>query len=115
MSLNSTLISFQFAHYNELSDKDKLDILLSISKQINREIQELSSNGDDSYANLLRCKIASKLFGVECDDTKQLSWSPQKYAEYEKLRKQIISKIGTLGKIITKSQYDEAIEVLKSL
>lgn len=115
MSLNSTLISAQLACYNELSDKDKLDTLLGISKQINNEIRDLSTNGNETYANLLMCKIASKVSGVECSDPKKLNWSPQKYAEYEKLRKQIIKKVGTLGKIITKSQYEKALDVLNTI
>lgn len=115
MSLNSVVISNQLASYNELSDKDRLDILLSISKQINDEIKELSTDGNETYANLLKCKIVSKVSGVECSDPKKLNWSPQKYAEYEKLRKQIIKKVGTLGKIITKSQYEKALEVLNTL
>lgn len=115
MSLNSAVISNQLVGYNELSDKDKLDTLLSISKQINDEIRELSTNGNETYANLLMCKIASKVFGVECSDPKKLSWSPQKHAEYEKLRKQIIKRVGALGRIITKSQYEKALEVLNTL
>ena len=115
MSLNSAIISNQLIRYDELSDKDKLDILLSISKQINKEIKELSTNCDETYANLLKCKIVSKVSGVECSDPKKLNWSPQKYAEYEKLRKQIIKRVGTLGKIISKSQYEKALEVLNTL
>lgn len=115
MSLNSAVILNQLANYDELSDTNKLDILLSISKQINSEIKELSTDDNKTYANLLMCKIASKIFGVECSDPKKLNWSPQKYAEYEKLRKQIIKKVGTLGKIITKSQYEKALEVLSTL
>lgn len=115
MSLNSTVISTQLACYSELSDKDKLDTLLSISRQISNEIKELSTDGKETYANLLMCKIASKVFGVECTDPKRLSWSPQKHAEYEKLRKQIIKRVGTLGKIITKSQYEKALEILNTL
>lgn len=115
MSLNSVVISNQLVNYDELSDTDKLDTLLSISKQINDEIRELSTNGNETYANLLMYKIASKVFGVECSDPKKLNWSPKKYAEYEKLRKQIIKRIGTLGKIITKSQYEKALEVLNTL
>lgn len=115
MILNSVAISNQLASYDELSDKDRLDILLSISKQINDEIKELSTDGNETYANLLKCKIVSKVSGVECSDHKKLNWSPQKYAEYEKLLKQIIKRVGTLGKIISKSQYEKALEVLNTL
>lgn len=115
MSLNSAVISNQLANYDELSDTDKLNTLLSINKQIDNEIRELSTNGNETYANLLKCKIVSKVSGVECSDPKKLNWSPQKYAEYEKLRKQIIKRVGTLGKIITKSQYEKALEVLNTL
>ena len=115
MSLNSVVISNQLANYDELSDTDKLNTLLSISKQINDEIKELSTDGNETYANLLKCKIVSKVSGEECNDPKKPNWSPQKYAEYEKLRKQIIKRVGTLGKIITKSQYEKALEVLNTL
>lgn len=115
MSLNSVVISNQLANYDELSDTDKLNTLLSISKQINDEIKELSTDGNETYANLLKCKIVSKISGVECSDPKKPNWSPQKYAEYEKLRKQIIKRVGTLGKIITKSQYEKALEMLNTL
>lgn len=107
----------QLERYNEsgLSDRERLDLLLSVRSIIDDEIKDLSTDGKTTYAGLLRLKIAGIVFGREFEDEREILWSPDKYAEYASIRKKITDELGYLGKIITKSQYEKAVSILNNI
>lgn len=98
-----------------LSERERLDLLLSVKHVIDGEIKNLSTNGKETYANLLRLKIANIVFGQEFEDERDILWSPDKHAEYASIRKKITDELGCLGKIITKSQYEKALRILEEI
>lgn len=107
----------QLEKYSDLglSDRERLDLLLGAKRAIDDEIKNLSTNGKETYANLLRLKIANIVFGQEFESERDILWSPDKHAEYMAVRKKITDELGNLGKIITKSQYEKAINILSNI
>lgn len=101
--------------YNELNDSDKLRLLLELNKTIGSEIKRLSLTNGVSYASLLKSTLEDIVLSEDSTLPPKGHWSPYKYRLYEELRKKLISKIGILGKTITRSRYLEAIETLKQM
>lgn len=101
--------------YNSMSDRDKLDYLLELNRQISAEIKRLSTDGNETYANLLMCKIVGKLDNLEYSSPKLINWTPSKHIEYSRIRGILIDKVGTLGKVITRKQYENALKILSKI
>ena len=98
-----------------LSDIERLDLLLNVNKEIDNEIKNLTTDGEHTYASLLKLKMASIVFKTEITDERSILWSPEKYSKYQSIRKMITAQTGNLGKIITKTQYEQALQILKKI
>ena len=117
MSFDTEFIIKQIRDYDNpnLSEREKLDLLLHINDYVNTEIKRLSTDREKAYATLLSLKIMSIVFGKDITDKKEVAWSPKKYADYAAIRHKITEQTGHLGKIITKSQYEQALTILKTI
>lgn len=105
----------KFDKYNSSSDRDKLDYLLELNRKIDDEINRLSTDCKETYANLLVCKIVGKIDGLEYSSPKLIKWTPSKHIEYERIRSILIERVGKLGKIILREQYKDALKLLDKI
>ena len=112
----SDYILSKLENYSSCSDNDKLELLLCFNKSIDCELDRLTKYNGVTYASML--KDALEAVVIESTHQRVLpkgQWSPYKHRLYEGLRKEIVSKIGVLGGIITKDRYNEALGVLKQM